>query len=243
MYAFIDESGDHNLNLIKSDGTYDIFVLGVATIAKADYSTIDSEFKSIKREIFGSDDFIVHTWELTHPTNSKSDPRNAIMRNPEVRKNFYGRVNKLIEESPIGTIFCVVRKAAFQSKYNWPYDPYELSFENILNRVMLYSDSSDIEIIPECRSKELDLKIEGEFAKYSAAGTRFHEPEELAKRITSFGCIDKNANMSGHQIADLITSPVGRHFFGCKSRPEGNEVPFSLVKKKLHGHLALTVLP
>ena len=48
MYAFIDESGDHNLDILKSDGNYNIFVLGTALIKKEDYPEVDREFKSIK---------------------------------------------------------------------------------------------------------------------------------------------------------------------------------------------------
>lgn len=243
MYVFIDESGDHNLSIIKGDGTYNVFVLGAVLIEKSSYAEIDHAFKELKRDIFGDPNFIIHTWELTHPLNKKADPRNAILRNPDVRADFYQRINEFIESTQLTSIFCIVRKPAFQDKYAYPHDPYELSFENILNRVLYYTTSDEIEIMPECRGPKLDALMEGEFAKYSTTGTRFHSAEDIAKRVINFECIDKSKNMTGHQLADLLCSPVGRHSLGYKPKPPGNEVPFAVVRGKLAGPMALTSIP
>jgi hypothetical protein len=99
MNAYIDESGDHNLDMATVDENYNIFVLALVFIRKEDYAEVDKKFRTIKKEIFGGEDFIIHTAELTRPIRGKSDPRNGVLRNPEVRSLFYEKINKFISES------------------------------------------------------------------------------------------------------------------------------------------------
>lgn len=245
MYAFIDESGDHNLNLALSDNRYNIFVLGAALIAKKDYESIDKEFKAFKKNFFGGEDFIVHTDELVHPTAKKSDPRNGILRVPEKRAEFYAWTTDFIERIPMSAVFMVVQKVPFFHKYSVPADPYELSFENILNRTLRYGVGDEIEIYPECRNSEQDKALAAEFAKYSVRGTAFVSAEVIQKRVKKFECKTKKDNLTGSQLIDLLVTPVGRHFNGAKPKPIGNEIPYLLVRKKLAGNTAnaLTVFP
>lgn len=245
MYAFIDESGDHNMNLALSDNTYNIFVLGAVFIDKDDYETVDRDFKAFKKGFFGSEDFITHTDELTHPLGLKSDPRNGVMRNPEKRAEFYNWANDFIDKAPIRAVFTVVQKVPFFHKYRYPADPYHLSFENILNRTLYYSKSDNISILPECRNSHADKKIEAEFAKYSVSGTTFHTADTLQKRIREFRCVPKKDNSTGLQLADLLVTPVGRHFNGAKPKPSGNEITYETIRRNLAGNekISITVIP
>ena len=245
MLAFIDESGDHNLDLALSDNIYNIFVLGAVLIDDDVYKALDTEFREFKKSFFGAEDFIVHTKELTRPTNTKSDPRNSIMRIPQRRAEFYDWINAFISRSKIRAVFTVIQKVPFYHKYKTPFDPYELAFENILNRILYYGKDNQIDVYPECRETYLDRKLQGEFAKYSIAGTQFHSGEEITRRIRKFECRHKNTNMSGLQFADLLVNPVGRHFLGFPPKPAGNEVPYEVVREKLAGSekLSITVLP
>ena len=40
--AFVDESGDHNLNPLKLDNIYNVFVLGAISFKRAEYAEFDS---------------------------------------------------------------------------------------------------------------------------------------------------------------------------------------------------------
>lgn len=245
MYAFVDESGDHNLDLAVSDNNYNIFVLGGIFIDKVDYEDIDREFKEFKKSFFGGEDFIIHTRELTRPTASFADPRNGVMRIKEKRAEFYTWANDFIRKAPLRSVFSVVQKVAFAHKYKYPANPYELAFENILNRTLYLSSSQAIEIIPECRGHVQDKQIEGEFAKYSIAGTKFHSGEKIRKRIAALTFKEKTENLTGLQLADLMVGPVGRHFLGIKPKPPGNEVAYETVRAKLAGseRLSIPIVP
>ncbi|MDO8593756.1 MAG: DUF3800 domain-containing protein [bacterium] len=245
MYAFIDESGDHNIDLSKSDNVYNIFVLGTVLIDKNAYKTLDREFKTFKKEFFGGDDFIIHTKELTRGNIPRSDPRNKIMGNPDKRHQFYDWINLFLTRAPISAFFSIINKTPFSAKYSSPFDLYGMSFENALNRILHYGTGNNIEIYPERRGSVLDKQMEAEFAKISIAGTRFHSAEEIKRRIQKLEFKSKKENISGLQIADLLVSPVGRHFLGVRPKPPGNEVRYEIVRKKLAGNekTCLSIFP
>ncbi|MFA6601363.1 MAG: DUF3800 domain-containing protein [Candidatus Paceibacterota bacterium] len=245
MYAFIDESGDHNMDTKTWDNKYTIFVLALVLIEKNSYEVIDGGLKKIKKDIFGSENFILHTKELNNPNVKTSDPRNKVICNAEKRAEFYGKLNKFIEDAPLKTSYMVIKKREFADQYTNPSDPYEISFENLLNRILFYSKSDSIEVYPECRKSDLDKSFLAEYAKYSIRGIQFHSPEEIKRRIKKVELKDRKENISGLQIADLLANPVGRHFCGIKPKPVGNEVPYTLARSKLAGNkdTSLTVFP
>lgn len=65
---FLDESGDHNLSVI--DPQYPLFVLGGVIVDK-EYAEgkLDREVRQFKRDLFGRDDIILHTADLTRNRN------------------------------------------------------------------------------------------------------------------------------------------------------------------------------
>jgi hypothetical protein len=238
--VFIDESGDHNLKVETFDNQYNVFVLSVVLIKDQDYQEFDKRLKKLKNDFFGSENFVLHTAELTRPGSKKSDPRNVILRNKETRTSFYTSLNALIEKTTFKSIFAIINKKNHCNQYHEPLDPYVLCFENVLNRIMHFSKSEHIEIYPEKRNSNLDKLIESDFNKYKEIGIRFHKSENIKRRIKEFTLKSKKENISGLQLADLIALPVGRQVIGKEAKRDGNEVPYSLVLKKLAGKLAIT---
>lgn len=116
MKIFIDESGDHNLSLEGLDNQYNIFVLGAFCINEPDYIHFEREFNLLKVDLFGSDDFIIHTAEITRP-NRSLDSRNNFFNDPVFRKKFYTSMNSLIERTSFEFITCIIRKNTFVEKY------------------------------------------------------------------------------------------------------------------------------
>ncbi len=95
LICFIDESGDHNLDIAKLDNQYNVFVLSGVIFRQEDYEKFDLEFKKLKQELFGSDDFVVHTAEITRPKRAK-DGRNFLFDDRQFRNKFYEKMNSLI---------------------------------------------------------------------------------------------------------------------------------------------------
>ena len=64
LILFLDESGDHSLNRI--DPQYPVFVLGGCIVDREYHdSQMTDQLERYKRDLFGRDDFIIHTADVT----------------------------------------------------------------------------------------------------------------------------------------------------------------------------------
>ncbi len=233
MLVFIDESGDHNLDLLNSDNQYDVFVLvAICFKNQESYSNFDDEFKSLEKTFFGTDQFILHTSEITRPNKSKNE-LNLKFNKLSFRQEFYAAINNIIERTDFVVIPRAIDKTKFVDRYNdIAPDPYLFSFDYILNRIFFdTSRSSKIMIYPEARCPAENQRLITLYERLSKIGTKFISAKEIRNRITKFELISKSQNFSGLELADLIASPIGRHIIGKKPRL-GHEVSYSVIEKK-----------
>lgn len=80
---FLDESGDHNLSII--DQQYPLFVLGGVIVDKGYAEEEMTEaVQSFKRRLFGRDDLVLHTADITRNRNGFER-----MKEPAFRARFY----------------------------------------------------------------------------------------------------------------------------------------------------------
>jgi hypothetical protein len=245
MIVFIDESGDHNLSFTNLDNEYNVFILAAVCFrSKVDYEDFDNKYRAIKKELFGTDTFVVHTGEITRPLKAK-DPRYLQFRNKEFRKIFFDCINSLIKESRFLIISRVIEKVGFAKKYGHPDltpDPYNFSFDYVFNRIIFEANANDrVEIYPEERNTPENIRLLSMFERMRGLGTRFVSSREIKEKVKAFQLRNKNDNDSGIQLADLIVNPIGRHVIGKEPR-EGNEVLFSVVKEKLR-HKTFEIFP
>jgi hypothetical protein len=87
---FLDESGDHNLSVI--DPQYPLFVLGGVIVDQA-YAEgeMAERIRDFKLRIFGREDLILHTADITRNRNGFEQ-----MKDPPFRERFYAELNALI---------------------------------------------------------------------------------------------------------------------------------------------------
>lgn len=242
MISFIDESGDHNLELEKLDNQFNVFVLAAVIFKVKDYSQFDSDFRKLKRRLFGDENYIVHTAEINRPSKA-SDPRTSQFVNREFREKFYNSINKLIDNSLFKIASCAIRKEKMINRYGSnAEDPYAFCFENILNRILFECDGKACKIYPEKRTHTEDVKLELNLLKMKTTGTQFFRGAEVGGMIEEFALKDKKENISGLQLADLIVTPIGRHIIAKSPKPKGNEVLFSLIKSKFRTK-SFTIFP
>lgn len=233
MLVFIDESGDHNLDLNNSDNQYNVFVLVAICFKNQEcYKKFDMEFKLLKKIFFGTDQFILHTSEITRPNKSRNE-LNLKFNNANFRQKFYTAINDIIEKTNFTIIPRAIDKTKFIDKYNdIPPDPYLFSFDYILNRIFFDTPRrSKIMIYPEERCLAENQRLMTLYERVSKIGTKFISAREIRKRISKFELVSKNQNFSGLELADLIASPIGRHIIGKKPKP-GHEVSYAVIKEK-----------
>lgn len=129
LLLFLDESGDHNLGVI--DPQYPLFVLG-GCIIDNDYheNVMSPKVKQYKLNLFGNDDFILHTADIVRQRDIFHKLTDKVFR-----EHFYKETNRLIRELEYIVVASAIRKNEHLSQYGLSaIDPYMLSLKLIVER-------------------------------------------------------------------------------------------------------------
>lgn len=213
LVLFIDESGDHSLDVI--DPQYPLFVLGGCVI-DIDYheKVVEPRLNQHKKNLFGRDDFILHTADIIR--------RRGIFQkltDKEFRERFYRETNQLMDEIDYMVVACVIKKNEHLTRYGLAaIDPYMLSLRILVERFVMEikNRGSGIpgQIIAESRDEALDNELRLTWMELRTSGTGYATATEVRRHISDLHIRDKKKNIAGLQIADLIVSPIGRHVLG-----------------------------
>lgn len=208
---FFDESGDHNLSVI--DPSYPLFVLG-GVIMEEVYAkeVLTPRLSDFKRELFGNDDLILHTADITRNRNGFER-----LKDSGFRIAFYDRLNALMRELDYSVVACAIRKDEHLARYGMAaLDPYLMSLDILVERFCM--DVGDVEdgglIVAERRGPTLDHELELAWLNLKIQGTRYIKAKQVERRIQSLNLKSKTANLAGLQLADLVVTPIGRKVLG-----------------------------
>jgi Protein of unknown function (DUF3800) len=233
MFVFIDESGNHNLNYLNNQDPYYIFVLGGVIFDDLEYSNFDLKFKALKVKFFGTEDFVLHTKEITRPNRSKND-FNLKFSKPEFRQEFYTAISELISETKFKIVVSLIKKKEYVAVKGLDNkDPYIFGMYALIDRIVYHCKGQTCKIFPEKRGHVEDIKLKAEFLSIQVGGTDRFKGSYIDSVIEEFTLKDKAANISGMQLIDLLVTPIGRQYIGLKQKPFGNEIPFELIKSKI----------
>lgn len=219
---YVDESGDHGLQLINPD--YPLFVLVFCIFHKTNYSSIIvPKITDLKFKYFGHDIVILHE----HDIRKKSGPF-AIM-NKGLRQRFLDELTDIIKAAPFTVISVVIDKNQLCQTYTAPAHPYHLAMEFGIERVHRFLNETSQEdritpIVFECREKE-DQQLELEFRRVCDGNNYFHK--QLPYQIFM---ADKKTNSVGLQLADMIARPIGLSVL----RPKQENRAMEVVKNKFY---------
>jgi hypothetical protein len=221
---FLDESGDHNLSVI--DPQYPLFVLGGIIVDKA-YAEgeMETELRAFKRDLFGREDIVLHTADITR--NRLGFER---MQEPAFRAEFYQKLNALMRRLRYQVVACAIRKDEHLRAYGVAaLDPYLMSLDILVERFCM--EIGDVAgggmIVAERRGPTLDHQLELAWLNLKVQGTRFMQAKAIESRVLGMNLRDKDANLAGLQLADLVVTPVGRFVQGKPVRED-----FEIVKSK-----------
>ena len=233
MKVFIDESGNHNLDYKNNQDPYSVFVLAGIIFEDEDYAKFNSDFKTLKARLFGSNLFVLHTKEITRPSRSK-DNLNRRFDNPKFRAEFYHELSELIVRTKFKIVFSLIRKkeyAVIKGLDN--KDPYIFGMYPLIDKIVYHSKDQTSTVYLEKRGHVDDIKIKAEYLSIQAGGTNRFKGSYIDSIIDEFTLKDKTSNISGMQLVDLIVTPIGRHYLGKVPKPSGNELPYEIVKTKI----------
>jgi hypothetical protein len=239
---FLDESGDHNLRLI--DRQYPLFVLGGIIVDK-EYAEgeLTQKLSAFKRELFGNENLILHTADITRNRNGFER-----LKESAFRQEFYVRLNQLMSELQYTVVACAIRKDRHLSRYGVAaLDPYLLSLDVLVERFCM--EIGTVEggglIVAERRDPTLDHELELAWLNLKIQGTRYFQANQIERRILGLNLRDKKSNLAGLQLADLVVTPIGRKLLG-KTLKEDYRIVESKLRRSATGKVegyGLVVLP
>ncbi len=240
LIMFLDESGDHSLT--KIDPQYPLFVL-TGVIIDENYSPIlEKEFRTFKRNLFGSEDIILHTADITRNKNGFEKLKDAAFRH-----KFYLEVNRLIDNLDFKVVACAIHKNDHLAKYGLAaVDPYMLSLDILIERFIFELKAGNTQgvIVAESRGGNLDNELELAFLNLKIQGTKYIQGVTLKSKIQGLNIRDKKDNIAGLQLADLVATPIGRFVLGKNIKED-----FKIIERKFrrwrgnYEGVGLVVLP
>lgn len=222
---FLDESGDHNLSII--DSQYPLFVLG-GVIVDMDYAEgpLTEAVQAFKRRLFGRDDLILHTADITRNRNGFEQ-----LQDTAFRQRFYHELNDLMRNLEYMVVACVIRKEDHLARYGVAaLDPYLMSLDVLVERFCfeIGPTTDGGVIVAERRGPTLDAQLELAWLNLKVQGTRHIQAVDIDDRIKGLSLRRKQDNIAGLQLADLVVTPIGRYVLGKPIRED-----FRIVEEKL----------
>lgn len=226
---FLDESGDHGLEVSKIDKSYPIFVLS-GCIFDFDYylKKVEPAVNDLKLKYFNSTDVILRSYDIRKQKGSFVSLVDAKKRN-----SFYEDLDSLMGQLDYTIISATINKLELINQYAEPANPYLLCFKFILERAVMYlGKSSDYMILRgESRETHNDKQLAEVYERFRQLGNgTFIPAEEVKRKIVDISFNQKTQNIAGHQIADLVAYPIGRWVLDKNKENK----PFQVIEKKLH---------
>ena len=227
MYKlFLDESGDHNLEVI--DSNHPVFAL-VGCIFEHNYyeNTVIKKVNELKIKYFNSPEVILHSRDIR---KQETKPF-LVLRRKEIREKFYQDLNKLFKELYLVILASVIDKYKLKEQYGDHSDnPYYLSLGFIMERYAIFlREKGDTGLmIIESRNKVDDELLYIAYSKIMLQGTGFMRSDEFQRRIKDLIFIPKKENEVGTQLADLAAYPIATHVL-----PNRDKRAFEVLKTKV----------
>jgi hypothetical protein len=230
--VFVDESGDHGL--LSIDTNFPVFVLVFVIINKQDYlEKIIPAFTKLKLDYFGHEHVILHERDIRRRANIFE----YFMENVIQQHHFLEEMNALIDAAEFEYIYAIIDKHKLKSKYNDPYNPYEIALRFCLEYLHKHlerknQNNKQINVSVESRGKKEDGELELEFRRICDNQKSWGYRKIDFSTINYDICFaDKKTNSIGLQIADLIARPLGLRYL----KPTQKNRAYEIISNKCKG--------
>lgn len=208
---YADESGSPVLSADHED--YPVFVL-VFLIVRKDYyaTTLVPQVQLLKFDYVGHDQLILHERDIRRQSNQFA----FLQVDPTVRASFIARVNDIMKGAEVDICCAIIDKTKLQGKYASPWSPYDLALTFCMEKAasVLWRKGermTDVNVIFEARGANEDRQLELEFRRIAGGSPRIGDRTlTLAQYNWSAMFVDKRANSTGLQMADLAARPLDR---------------------------------
>lgn len=221
---YADESGDHSLTHI--DAGYPVFVLCLCIFQKSTYiRSVVPRIQQLKFKWFGHDAVILHEKEIR-----KRERPFEFLNNAEYQAQFIDDLSDILRKADMRIVAAAIDKRRLVSEQLFHENPYHVALSFCMEKLMQFmARASQLEktthFIFEKRGQKEDNDLELEFRRICDGhnATRRKLPNFEIKFL------DKKANSSGMQLADLTARPIGLHVI----RPQQANRAYDIIQQKL----------
>ena len=220
--VFADESGDHGLARINPD--YPVFVLSCCIFRKDEYiARACPALQRFKMRWWPHDAVILHSAQI-----KRRKPPFGFLQEKDRRERFMTDLTRTLDEMPFVLIAGVIHKERLKQRYPTPDNPYALALKFCMGRVHSYlrdhdEPESELHFLVERRGKLEDADLKRVFQGVCDGDSHWGRMPGLSIEL-----VDKKANLPGLQVADLVSTPIGRY----AHRPEQPNRAFGMIRKK-----------
>lgn len=209
LIAYLDETGDHTLQLVDKD--YPVFGLILVVCRATDYAqTIVPAVYQLKMDFFGHEGIILRSYDIRKQKGPYAFLSDAVRRN-----DFYTRINEVMSLEDYTLIAAMIRKQQHKDRYGEAaVNPYDLAMQSALERLLpLLEEAGQTEVIilAEARGKKEDDQLSLSFYHFVSEGNSYVSQERISKILFRLKFLTKEMNIIGMQMADLAAYPTARH--------------------------------
>jgi hypothetical protein len=243
-YLFVDECGDPFLDNVNED--FPIFTLCGIIMSKPQLEVLESRLADLKSLFWGDKEIILHSRDIR-----KHQRGFEILLDPEIKRDFYERVNAIIGEHGAFTIVCCsILKLPFIEKNGKEKDIYGIALSRLIERSVFFLDElekeegTDLNIIMEMRGKKEDKDLASYYETFKTCGTKWLTPERLNSHLAKFSFRSKKSNLAGLQVADIVAYPITRYVINPKAVNLAYDVlQCNIFTDKAQKRLGLKIIP
>ncbi|MFJ7680433.1 DUF3800 domain-containing protein [Peribacillus sp. NPDC097198] len=210
-YLFLDESKPNGSNI------HHLCLAGVIIKKEAYESEIVPQVRSLKQQVFGNTDIILHEWEI----RAGKDPYKVI-RQKEKRDEFWQGMDNIFRNYDLTTLGASIHISDFKSYYNDSElnDEYYIVLQIVLENFVHFLRSKDAkgQVYIEGINTTDDTKLRNTYHKIVANGTLYYSPNAFQDRLLNINFLIKADNNIGLQLADFVPGTLNRSCNGLQPK-------------------------
>lgn len=226
--VYLDETGDHSLELIDRD--FPVFALVMFVCDTTYYNKIIlPAVAQLKTDYFGHEGVILHSRDIR-----KAQKDFGFLTNQKKRSDFVARINAMMCDLDYSLIVSVIKKQAHRDKYGiFADNPYDLAMMFCLERLLPFLEDvqqQQVYLIAESRGKKEDNDLKLSFFKIISQGTKYNSAERFKQIDFKLQFVPKTMNITGRQLADLAAYPIARYVL----HPDRPNPSYDIVSRKFY---------
>ena len=237
---YVDESGDANW---KANPAFPLLCLNFCLFKKEYYlNTLIPAFNALKFKYWGCDNIVFHERDFRKPDKIRDPSIKAKYETLKGQKKsaFMAELSELMEQAQFSCFSIILDKDAVPDKYK-VYDLYHIALSRGFRQITHYLKQhaphevgKDLHFIFEKRGYTDDLSLSTAYKKILLDGTLGEHNSAYDFSYFRLELVDKKANSTGLQFADLTARPIGNHYLSSIGKLlKTDQRAIAILKKKL----------